>query len=160
MPEIRDCVELRVGSGEDRGVGNRSQWSLGKCVLKDDSLSSQSIEMRRKPELGAEKSHAIGTGGIDSDQNDVRGLGVRTSGAQREKKENNQEGTLHRTTGSLPKVDSLTKSAQKDTARPNCILRCAPVPRMGFRPIPTSGVAKNVPKPPAHVPGIAWLTFG
>ena len=93
VAEIGHRMKLGIGARKNRRVRNRRERRLGIGAFKDDPLPSKSIEVGRDPALRAEKSHAVGTGGIDGHQDDVRGLRPGKAGDEKDEKE---EGTPHK----------------------------------------------------------------
>ena len=62
---------LGVGSREDGRVRNHAAGRLGVGMLEDDALPGETIEVGGESAFGAEKSHPVGAGGVESDQDEV-----------------------------------------------------------------------------------------
>src|SRR5579872_1020837 len=71
LAEIIHVVVLRIGPGQDSGVRSCSQRDVSVGPGKHDTLLRQGIQMRGKTAPGAQKSHAVGASGVQSDQDHV-----------------------------------------------------------------------------------------
>jgi hypothetical protein len=75
--EIIHVVELWVGAGEDGSVRRRGQRDMRKGVREHDALEGDGVQIRGESALRAEKPHAIGTGCVESNKDDVGTLNGR-----------------------------------------------------------------------------------
>src|SRR5581483_10309399 len=71
VSEVGDGVKLRISAGKNSSVGNRGQRGLGVCSLEYNPLPCHCIEIWCKGAVVPHKSHAVGTGGVHRDENDV-----------------------------------------------------------------------------------------
>ena len=143
-------VELWVCPGKNCGVRNRRQRRLGIGPFKHHSLPGEQVQIRREPVGIAQKAHSVGARRIHCNYNNVGCFGPGSEAGGQDCDENEQPGTAHKNKKEFTKgklLQCLRGTTQKENLRPNCMLRCAPVPRIGLNPRPTSGVAKKVPNP-------------
>src|SRR5713226_9147124 len=146
MAEIGDRVELGISPGENSGMGNRRQRRLGISFLEHDTLAGQRVQIRRKTFLATQETHAIGARGVDRDEDDIWRFRPDKRACTQHDQQEKKAGTTHMSKKGVyhwqtPYCDSINSNLrQKATEMPNCMLRCAPLPRIGFRPSATSGV--------------------
>src|SRR6266404_5156598 len=64
-------VELRICASQDGRMRRGCYGHVRISMSERDAVLRQGIEIRREPALRAEKSHAVGAGGIEGDEDDV-----------------------------------------------------------------------------------------
>src|SRR5437868_2858428 len=106
MAKIGDGVKLWIGSGKNCGVRNRSQRGLRESFLEHHTLAGHSVQIRRKPELIAEESHAVSAGGVDRYENDIGSFRPRHSAEELEDEKKEKKMPHGKQKGSLPSVNS------------------------------------------------------
>src|SRR5260370_12276290 len=65
--QVLKMTKLRIGPRQQSGMRRRGQRNLRIRSGKHDTLLGQRIKVRRQATLGPEKSHAVGSGGIERD---------------------------------------------------------------------------------------------
>src|SRR5215469_12345370 len=162
--KVIHVVELGIRPRKNRRMRRGGQGDLRVGTRENDSLPGQRVEVRRKPAIGTEKTHAVGTRGIERDENDVRrprrGFGCgsvlrRTGGAgggeQEKKREppgkpHTKRGVYHRQT---PRKLPAT-AAQKMNFSPKFMFLGPPCAITGL-PAATSEVFAICPKFPPPI---------
>ena len=69
--EVLNVIELRIGSSEQRGVGRGRQRDLRIGTRKNHAVLGQGIEIGSQAPSRSQKTHAVGAGCVEGDQNDV-----------------------------------------------------------------------------------------
>ena len=69
--QVLDMVVLRIGSRQQDGVRWSGQRNLRVRSREDHALACQRIEIRCQAALRSKKTHAIGPGRVERDQDDV-----------------------------------------------------------------------------------------